>query len=306
MKRIRFLSLLLVLALVLSACGGSAANDAAPMEDGGYALEEDFQYVSSEAVSMEKSEASLTTSTAAGETGASVDRKLIKTLNLNAETEHFDDLMAGLDARITDLGGYVESRESQGQRRRSCSMTVRIPAARLGAFTDFVGENANVTYSSETTEDITLQYVDTETKITALETEQARLLELLEGAQNISEILEIEARLSEVTYELERYSSRKRTYDNLVDYATVHLNLQEVEVLTPVEEPTVWQRISGGFTDSLEDVGTGFVDLFVFLTANSPRLLVLGLVIAGITALVRKRLGFRKKKKAPLTEEPPK
>ncbi|MBR2057778.1 MAG: DUF4349 domain-containing protein, partial [Fibrobacter sp.] len=53
---------------------------------------------------------------------------------------------------------------------------------------------------------------DTEAKIAALELERSRLMELLATANNLSEILEIEARLSDVTYELERYESHKRGY----------------------------------------------------------------------------------------------
>ncbi len=299
MKRTRLFCLLLALMLTLSACGGSANTERAPMDGADFAVKEEY-----DAGSAEAPEYSLTTDSGTGQTPQSTGRKLIKTVRLNAETEHYDDLMTGLEDRIASLGGYVESRESRGQRSRYCSMTIRIPAQQLGGFVDYVSENANVTHSSETAEDITLQYVDTEAKIKALETEQARLLELLENAQNLTEILEIEARLSDVTYELERYSSQKRTYDNLVDYATVHLSVSEVEVLTPTEEPTVWQRIANGFTASLDDVGTGFVDLFVWITANSPRLVVWGAVIAGVVFLVRRGFASKRRKKAAPAETP--
>lgn len=298
MKQIRFLCLIMTLALLLSACGGAASNEAAPMDGADFAVKEDYGYAA------EAPEYSLTTDSATGQTPLNTGRKLIKTVRLNAETEHYDELMTGLTDRIASLGGYVENRESRGQRSRYCSMTVRIPAEQLDGFVDFVSENANVTHSSETAEDITLQYVDTEAKIKALETEQTRLLELLENAQTLSEILEIEARLSDVTYELERYSSQKRSYDNLVDYATVHLSVSEVEVLTPTEEPTVWQRIANGFTASLDDVGTGFVDLFVWVTANSPRLAVWGAVIAGIVFIVRRAFRAKGRKKAAPADAP--
>ena len=125
------------------------------------------------------------------------DRKLIKTVTINAETEHYDDLIPALDETIIALGGYVESREtgSYTRDRRWSRMTVRIPAEQLAGFLAHVGENANVLSTSEQTQDVTLQYADTEAKITALKTEQNRLLELLAGAQNLGEILEIEAQL---------------------------------------------------------------------------------------------------------------
>ena len=302
MKHTRILALLLCMVLLLTACGSSAPTEDMAM-DNGYYSDGDYEFAPGETMASSelKSDSASLTETPAGE------RKLIKTVSINAETEHYDDLIPALDERIVALGGYVESRETgnYSRDRRWSRMTVRIPADRLSDFIAHVGENANVLSTSEQTQDVTLQYADTEAKITALKTEQNRLLELLAEAQNLSEILEIEARLSDVTYELERYESQKRSYDNRIVYATVTLSIQEVRTLTPVEEPTVWKRIRDGFLESLEGVGDGLVDVFVFITAGSPYLLVYGLVIWGIAALIRKlRRKPQKIKQSPPSETP--
>ena len=302
MKHTRILTLLLCLILLLTACGSSAPTEDMAM-DNGYYSDGDYEFAPGETMASSelKSDSASLTETPAGE------RKLIKTVSINAETEHYDDLIPALDERIVALGGYVESRETgnYSRDRRWSRMTVRIPADQLSEFIAHVGENANVLSTSEQTQDVTLQYADTEAKITALKTEQNRLLELLSEAQNLSEILEIEARLSDVTYELERYESQKRSYDNRIVYATVTLSIQEVRTLTPVEEPTVWKRIRDGFLNSLEGVGDGLVDVFVLVTAGSPYLLVYGLVIWGIVALIRKlRRKPQKIKQSPPSETP--
>ena len=291
----RYLSILLALALMLTALTGCAASGKAEA-DYGYAA--DMEMSSAEVPKQEAIDN--LTSTSQLDSTATADRKLIKTVTLHAETEGYDDLITGLAQTITDLGGYVETREVSGSRRRSCSMTIRIPADVLDLFVEQVRDSANVTSSSESAQDVTLEYVDTEAKVKALETEQARLLELLSGANNLSEILEIEARLSDVTYELERYASRLRTLANLVDYATVHLYIREVEVLTPVEEPTVWKRISSGFSDSLEGLGEDLTDIFVWIIVESPYLVFWGAVIVAALFLLRrtKRNKPRKEKKS--------
>ena len=298
MKHTRILTLLLCLVLLLSACGSSAPTEDMAM-DNGYYSDGDYEFAPGETMASSelKSDSASLTEIPAG------DRKLIKTVSINAETEHYDELIPALDAKIVALGGYVESRETGNytRDRRWSRMTVRIPADQLSDFVSHVGENANVLSTSEQTQDVTLQYADTEAKITALKTEQARLLELLAGAQNLSEILEIEARLSDVTYELERYESQKRSYDNRIVYATVTLHIQEVRTLTPVEEPTVWQRIHDGFLESWEGVGDGLVNLFVFLTAGSPYLVLYGAVIWSIVVLVRKL----RRKKQKIKQSPP-
>ena len=291
MKIRHFFAVFLCICLLLTACAAEAPAD----KEAAHVV----QYDRTESP-MEDASTELKTDSAAGLTApAQSDRKLIRTVSMDAETENYDTLITALEEKLTALGGYTESRQpgTYGRTRRWRSMTIRIPADNLSAFVTHVSKNANVLSTSEETKDVTLQYVDTESKITALETEQARLLELLAGAQNLSEILEIEARLSDVTYELERYASQKRSYDNQITYATVRLTVEVVEVLTPVEEPSVFDRIRTGFTSSLHGVSDGLVNLFVLLVAGSPYLLVYGAVIGAILA-ISSRIRKRKQKKA--------
>lgn len=307
MKHTRFFAIFLCLCLLLTACGASApAEDfnskyESNMAPGGAVLDR----VESPVETAPAGE--LTSDSLSLGDAAQTDRKLIKTVTMDAETEHYDELIPALDSKITALGGYVEFREtgSFSRSRRWSRMTIRIPAESLSQFTAHVGENANVLSTSENTQDVTLHYADTEAKITALKTEQTRLLELLSNANNISEILEIEARLSDVTYELERYESQKLSYDNRIVYATITLHIQEVLTLTPMEEPSVWTRIRDGFLDSLEGVSDGLVNCFVFLVAGSPYLVVYGIVLVLLVLLLRK-LGIkgRKRKHTPPTDTP--
>ena len=302
MKMNRLLALLLCLSLLLCGCGGS--SEAADSYNQGVSME---TWASAE---EPKSETGGVTSSTSFSTYSDPNAKLIRKVYLDAQTRDYDTLITGLDAKITELGGYVESRDAYngseyyGRSNRYCNLTVRIPADRLDEFVTHVTENCNVTNTSETVENVTLEYTDTASRVEALETEQDRLLELLESAQNLTEILEIEERLSDVRYELNSYASQLRVMDNMVTYATVHLNINEVEKLTPVQEPTVWQRISEGFMDSVEDVWDGLVDLFVWVAVNSPWLVIWAIVIslgilAGKTFARRRRPKVKKEENKP-------
>ena len=239
------------------------------------------------------------------------DRKLIRTIRMEAETEDLTTLLDGLTAKIAELGGYVEAKNLHngsaysGYRRRNLSMTVRIPADRVDAFVAQVGENVNVVSSTETVDDVTLQYVDTESHVTALETEQARLIDLLAQAKDLEDILKIEDRLTDVRYELERYASYLRTLENQVSYATVNLSITEVKEYTPVieEEPTAWERIATGFTRSLKDIGNGVKEFFIWFIINLPHLLIWGAVIAAAVVILRRRREKKRKKDLPPESE---
>ena len=138
-------------------------------------------------------------------------------------------------------------------------------------------------------------------------TTEARLLELLAQAENMSDLLEIEARLTDVRYELESVTSQLLVLANKVDYATVRLYISQVKEYTEVEEQTVWQRIATGFKSNLKDLGEGLVDFFVWLVTYSPQLVLAVVLIAGGSFLLRRvkkgKCNCRKGKKTPETKE---
>ena len=300
-KMTAILVTLCMLAALLAGCGGASkstqafdAAAAAPAEAANGA------YYDMESAKSE--DGGLT-----GDTDSTVlpeGRKWIITVNMSAETEDLDALMEALNGKISGLGGYVEDQDSyngsmySSRRYRSASLTVRIPAQRVDEFTEEMSGIANVVSTNLSREDITLSYVATESRVKALQTEEARLLELMEQAETMADLLEIESRLTDVRYELENRASQLRLYDNQVDYATIYLSIDEVQEYTPVEEPTVWERISGGFVSSVKGVGNGLLDLLVWVLAKSPYLVILGGVTAGVVVLIKKRKVRRAAKKA--------
>lgn len=305
----KWTALLLTLALVLTmltACGGSSA----PAMKGDYVMQEmAVEAPMAMAPMMDGASNSLAGSGETGSTPMPESRKWIVTVDMSAETEDLDTLLVNLEEAITKLDGYVEDQNIyngstySSHRRRNANLTIRVPAEDVDAFATEVSGIANVVSKNVSREDITLKYVATESKVTALKTEEARLLELLAQAETMSDLLEIEARLSDVRYELESYSSQLRLYDNQVDYATIYLSIDEVQEYTPIAEKTVWERIRDGFKDSLEGVGDGFVDVIVWILANSPYLVVWGVILM-VCAVLLKVLGKRRSFKKPIPEAP--
>jgi len=291
-------SVLLLLGLV--GCGASAkAEDSMEIAPDYDYMENGYGAVADGMVKEEASESG-TTNAALPE-----NRKLIQTVNMNVETEDLDGVLQQIDERIAQLGGYVESSNVYNgsaygaSRYRSASMTVRIPAKDLNAFVDRVGEVTNIVSSRKTVDDVTLSYVATESRMKALQTEEARLLELLAQAETMEDLLTVESRLTDVRTELEEVTSALRVFDNQVDYATIHLEIEEVKEYTEVREPeTVWQRIGAGFTKSLKGVGNFLKELFVFLIVASPYLVLVGVIALGVFLIVMGSIRRRRRKRA--------
>ena len=255
----------------------------------------------------------LSTSTDVGQSSMPENQKIIITRNLEAQTEEMDPLLASINQKINQLGGYIEAQNIYNgsayasYRYRYANLTIRIPADKLDQFISHVAENSNVVSESTTTENITLSYVAVESRISVLEAERDRLLEFMEQTENMEDLLLIEERLTEVVAELEKVTAQLRTYDNLVTYSTVNLYLEEVVEYTEVEEEpeTVWERIASGFSKSIKNVGNGLVDFFVWVVVALPYLILWGAIIAVVVIIILRATRGKKKKPAKMPPKNP-
>ena len=271
MKMKRFLTLLLAAMLIIALFAGCAKS---PVANG--------DYIAGGVESVKPSPESGLGSSTVLNPGVADDRKLIRTVNLTTETEDMDALLTQISSRIAELGGYVESREIYSgsayanYRTRNATMTIRIPAENLDTFVTHVDGASHIISFKESADDVTMQYVATESHLKVLQAEEERLLKFLAEAKDVSEMLEIEARLTDVRAELESVTNQLNTYKNLVSYGTVHLSIQEVKQYTEVveEEPTLWQRIGTGFMDGVKNMGLFLENLLVFVASAIPYLAV--------------------------------
>lgn len=287
------IAVILTLALLLSLISGCGQRSEASMDT--------YEMARAETYAANQDLATGLTAASAKQTSAAIElpqnRKWVITMSLSTETGDMDTALEAISARIQQMEGYVESQNISGLsgRQRTASLTIRVPADQVDSFVEEVSGLTNLVSSSRNVRDITLTYTDTEGRVKALETEQTRLLELMEQAENMSDLLEIEARLTEVRYQLESYASTLRLYDNQVDYATVSLYITEVEKYTPVEEPGFFQRITGGLAESIVNLGETIVECIVWLIVNLPYLIVLGLLGWGAAAIGKR---IRRKRRA--------
>lgn len=227
------------------------------------------------------------------------EQKLIITENIDVETEEFDTFWQNIHQKVEALGGYIEYSEISGQAEygdRSGNLTIRIPAEQIDALITAVDEKGTVTYESKTTENVTLQYVDLQSHLKALRIEEESLLSLLEKADKLSDLFEIQARLTEVRYQLESYESQLRVMDNQVTYSTVNLSVREVTIITVVEEKGFWAEAQKAFMDSLYSIKDAVRGLALWFIGNLPVLTVYAVIIIVVVIIVRKTNKSRQKK----------
>ncbi|MBQ8623114.1 MAG: DUF4349 domain-containing protein [Oscillospiraceae bacterium] len=317
----RSISILMALAMVLcifTGCGASSNlkdfNQSADMAvtegfDGGwYDVSDDVEWIEEEwavedDVALE--EAPMMPSVdKSPDTSGNVDadslpaseRKIIKNKSMDVQTTDLNAFVEELKKQVTALGGYIENSSNY---KESADFTLRIPAENYDAFSAVVGNLGTVTYENEYIDDVTSQYIDIEARLKALRTEQESYLRLMEKAETVEEILQIQSYLSNVNYQIESYTAQLNSYKSKISYSTIRVNVVEVErVVTVTEKPTVFERISSRLSDNLYDIGEDAKDLFVDFVSSLPYIAIWAVIILVCVIILKLIFGNRKKKKA--------
>jgi len=314
MKRRKLLGILVLICIFATACASKdSANQSksAPMEEAAvtqeaaagtesYATSADTADVAMDTTAESKT---LTTTNDSGtSTELITNQKLIKNVYMDVETKEFDTLLENLSKKVTEMKGYIESSQVSGnsyeyESMRYASLTIRIPSNLLDQFVSVVEKDANVTNKTEGTQDVTLQYVDMSSHVEALRAEQKSLMKILEAATKIEDIIQIQAQLTQVRYEIESYESQLRTYDNLVDYSTVTVSINEVKRETSTQTESFAEKISARFTTNLYNIGQGFQAFIIWLISSIPYILIWAVVIILFVFIYRKAVPKMKGRK---------
>lgn len=290
-----YLAVLLTAGVLLGGCGADSASSVSADSASSEVYAED-SYQESAAVESSMENTSGSASQSASDTGGTeeipVEQKLIVTRNMSVETADFGNFFQAVRDKTQELGGYLESTSVNGQQEkgdRYASLVIRVPADRLEELTQVAEDGATVLSMDEYTSDVTLEYVDVESRLKALRTEQESLLQLMEQADKLEDIIQLQTRLTDVNYEIDSYESRLRTMDNQVEYSTLYLNIQEVDrERSESKDRGFWAEVKDGLSNSFYGVGSGLRSFGILFFVMLPYLVMLAAVVGAVIVVIRK------------------
>ncbi len=237
---------------------------------------------------------SIVSQSATGSSGSSInvtaDRKIIKSGSIGIRTKNYDTFITALNQKITQYGGYIESSQEYnygGTANRNAAMSVRIPADKLDAFINELSVIGTVVSKEISSSDITDSYIATESRIKALETEEKTLLGLLEKAGSLTDVIQLQDRLSEIRSELESLKNQKKSYDSQVSYSSLMLDISEVERVVEGGD-SFFGEVKERLLNNLYDLGDFFTELAINLIAAVPYIAIAGIVVAVVIIIIKK------------------
>ena len=222
---------------------------------------------------------------------------ILRSASLDMETNDFDGVAAELTALIDQYHGFEELREVSGRpfdeyntrTGRSAQISARVPQGDLDAFLSDAGALGEVTYSQSRAQDISRQYADVQQRLKSAVAQRDRLRELIAQAEDITDIITIEDKLSGLQSDIEWMQGTVREWDGLRDMARVELSLREVQaktVILPLSKP-LGERISEGFFGSLNALRNFAADMLIALVWALPQLIIWIPALALIALIAR-------------------
>lgn len=188
-----------------------------------------------------------------------IERKLIKEGWVEFETRDIAATRSSILAALEQYKGYVASdQENRYTGRISHTLTVRIPAENFDAFlqaategiTQFDSKNINV-------RDVTEEYVDITARLKTKKQLEARYMELLGEANDVSEMLEVEKQLGQLRADIESIEGRLKYLENKVSLATLNITFYE----RVPGETDFSSKFSDGFRNGWQNLIWFFVGL---------------------------------------------
>ena len=237
--------------------------------------------------------------------------KIIYSAYVSIETTDFDASVSGLEQKIRSLGGFVENSNVSGDTRwnkdgttsvvnRWAYYTFRIPAEKFEYFLQLTHTYGNVLSTSRSAQNVTSSYTDFEARLSSLNTQEERLLDMLSKSTDVETLIALEQRLSDVRYEIEAIERNLRNYDAQIRYSTIDLSIREVDLYTPTVpiRRSFGEKLEIALSDGWTQFMRGTQNLLLGLAASLPALILLLVLAAAVIICIRIWVKKRKAKKA--------
>lgn len=203
------------------------------------------------------------------------------------ETVEKIEQMTASSGGIISESNVFQFREGQ----YAAELTLRIPEMEFDSFIgrlQDLGEAADVQKNSE---DVTLPYLDMETRIKNLKAEEERLREILAQAGNVEEILQVERELFRVRGEIEAMTTEFTHLQDLVALSTIRLAIREEVIgaqnISQKPFENMGKRLKEALFRSINFVSSAAAFVIVALTTLLPALIIIGLPVILVIRLIR-------------------
>lgn len=229
-------------------------------------------------------------------------RMVIYNAHMSAEVADYSKARNQVEQLVQQFGGYiVQSSEYRTEKERGGNLILRIPQ---GGFTSFIQKVEEISLSIPNRNiegnDVTEEYVDLASRLKAKQTMESRLLDFMNKAEKVEDLLKISEDLGRVQQEIEQIKGRMRYLEENTAFSTVQLTLIEKKTTVAAPDSGTMQQAWYSFIRSTGSLVTFLTEAIIFLSGSLPFLFVIGLIAVPVWLFVRR---FRRNNNAPTDKD---
>lgn len=248
-NKIRAMSILVLIALFLTACSPAASLMPSSSEQKSFEGQRNDYGVAPAAPMMDiaaaPAEAPAPEALSAGSSAGAARRIVIMNADLSIVVDDPAIAMTTINKMAEEMQGFVVSSNlyrtttSQGIEVPAATITIRVPAERLNESlnrikaltsdidTDVLSENISG-------QDVTSEYTDLQSRLTNLQNAEARLKEIMASATRTEDVLQVYNELRQVSEQIEVIKGQIKYYDEASALSAITVNLQSKEAVQPL------------------------------------------------------------------------
>lgn len=228
-------------------------------------------------------------STLPAPSSTSVDKRIVKTAQLAFRVS--DALKAAAKARAiaASFGGYYQnSSNATGMGNLPvASLVLRVPEKSFDLALDrlrAIEPGMDVITDSSNNEDVTAEYLDTESRLRTLRAAEARYRAIMGQTKKIGEVLNVQERLDEVRTEIEGLETQRRYLGRQSAMATISVTFEQRPAPGSPEGSSnwaaeAWSNAVNGLLAVIRALAQAAVFLFVFAPIWLPVLLLMVVLV---------------------------
>jgi hypothetical protein len=199
-----------------------------------------------------------------------VEKKIIKNASIKFQVKDLKASTKNLETLSKKFNAYI-STSNQGTEYSSLfnNLTIRVPAAQFEELlTEVEKESIYLEFKNITSEDVTEEYVDTESRIKTKKDVEQRYKEILRQAKSIDEILAVEEKLATIREEIESKEGRLKFLGDNVRYSTITIQLYQKTGEQILPENGFFSRLGNALGDGWDGLLSfllGLIRIWPFL-----------------------------------------
>lgn len=240
------------------------------------------------------------------------DRLVIQNADLSIVVTDVNARVRAIQDMARQMGGFVvsvnvyQSYAADGAKVPQAQVVIRVPAEKLNDALDQIKKDTvDVPNETATSQDVTAQYVDLQSRLTAKQAAEAQLLKIMQNAEKTEDVLNVYAQLQQVQSDIEVLKGQIKYYEESAAFSAVSVNIIAEETVQPIEVgPWKPQGVARDAIQRLIDFWKGFAEgTITFFLFTLPALITVAIPLFIVYLLGR--WVYRKVRK-PVVEETPK